>query len=147
MSTFPSMSLVVLAVTHLESGPAEASRIARILPTCNSSTLAFLAMFHLVSSTAGLLGGMIAGYAAAIAILIIVERNDHILGFIRENTVHAREIAVTPITLWRLVIGAECQRRVAASSTHTLRAPRCLVHKRSRHHRGRFAPRVETLAW
>ena len=43
MSTFPSMSLVVLAVTHLEAGPAEASRIAKALPSGNTSTLAFLA--------------------------------------------------------------------------------------------------------
>ncbi len=45
VSTFPSMSLVVLAVTHLEAGAAEASRIARFLPAGNLSTLAFLAAF------------------------------------------------------------------------------------------------------
>ena len=39
VSTFPSMSLVVLAVTHLEAGPAEASRIAKVLPAGNTSTL------------------------------------------------------------------------------------------------------------
>src|SRR5262249_37645578 len=30
VSTFPSISLVVLAVTHLEVGPSDASRIARV---------------------------------------------------------------------------------------------------------------------
>ena len=50
VSTFPSMSLVVLAVTHLEAGPAEASRIARVLPLGNTSTLAFLAAFHVMST-------------------------------------------------------------------------------------------------
>ena len=57
MSTFPSMSLVVLAVTHLEAGPAEASRIAKALPVGNTSTLAFLAAFRLASAGTGLAGG------------------------------------------------------------------------------------------
>ena len=83
VSTFPSMSLVVLAVTHLEAGPAEASRIARVLPVGNSSTLAFLAMFHLANTRIGLTGGMLAGYAAAVTVLMIVERTNRILGFIR----------------------------------------------------------------
>ena len=69
VSTFPSMSLVVLAVTHLEAGPAEASRIAKVLPAGNSSTLAFLAAFQLASTAIGLAGGTIAGYAAAVAAL------------------------------------------------------------------------------
>ena len=40
MSTFPSMSLVVLLVTYLEAGPAQSSRIALVLPAGNTSTAA-----------------------------------------------------------------------------------------------------------
>ena len=32
VSTFPSLSLVVLVVTYLEAGPAESSRVAQVLP-------------------------------------------------------------------------------------------------------------------
>ena len=53
VSTFPSLSLVVLIVTYLESGPAEASRIAQVLPSGNTSTLAFLAVFRLVCCRSG----------------------------------------------------------------------------------------------
>ena len=73
MSTFPSMSLVVLVVTHLEAGPAEASRIAKVLPAGNTSTLAFLAAFRLASPGIGLAGGTIVGYAAALAALLVIE--------------------------------------------------------------------------
>jgi hypothetical protein len=146
VSTFPSMSLVVLAVTHLEAGPTEACRIAKVLPAGNSSTLAFLATFHLVSTKIGLTGGMIAGYAAAVASLILIERNDRILGFIRRRADHAREFWGSQIALWQLIIEAQCPRTFVASDAHCPPAPRYLVHKRSRH-RGRFAPRVETLAW
>ena len=65
VSTFPSLSLVVLIVTYLESGPAEASRIAQVLPSGNASTLAFLAVFRLVCSEAGVAWGTVAGYGAA----------------------------------------------------------------------------------
>jgi hypothetical protein len=146
VSTFPSMSLVVLAVTHLEAGPAEACRIAKVLPAGNSSTLAFLATFHLASTKIGLAGGMFAGYAAAVTSLILIERHDRILGFLRQSTDHVREIWGSQIARWRLVIEAKCPRTVFASDAHFPPAPRYLVHKRSRH-RGRFAPRVETLAW
>ena len=53
VSTFPSLSLVVLIVTHLEAGRAEAGRIAQVLPSGNTSTLAFLAVFRLVCADAG----------------------------------------------------------------------------------------------
>ncbi len=146
VSTFPSMSLVVLTVTHLEAGPAEASRIARVLPVGNSSTLAFLAMFHLANTRIGLTGGMIAGYAAAVTVLMIVERTNRILGFIRRRADHVRQIWGNQIVPLHRVIQARCRRTVVASNAHSFRAPRYLVPKRSRH-RGRFAPRVEALAW
>jgi hypothetical protein len=77
LSTFPSMSLVVLAVTHLEAGPAETSRIAKVLPAGNTTTLGFLVAFRMVSPAMGLVGGTIAGYAAALVALLIIE------GFVR----------------------------------------------------------------
>ena len=72
-STFPTMSLVVLLVTHLEAGPDEACRIAQVLPVGNLSTLAFLAAFGFVSGEIGLAGGMLAGYAAALGALVAIE--------------------------------------------------------------------------
>ena len=146
VSTFPSMSLVVLAVTHLEAGPAEAGRIARVLPVGNSSTLAFLATFHFVSTRAGLASGMIAGYLAAVTALLIVERNDWIKQFVCRRTDHARAIVASRIIPLRLVICARYHRTLVASNAHSPRAPRYMVPNRSRH-RVRFAPRVEALAW
>ena len=73
VSTFPSLSLVVLIVTYLESGPAEASRIAQVLPSGNTSTLAFLAVFRLVCSEAGVAWGTVAGYGAALGVLIAIQ--------------------------------------------------------------------------
>jgi hypothetical protein len=83
VSTFPSMSLVVLVVTHLEAGPAEASRIARLLPLGNCSTLAFLATFYLMSTSIGLAGATLAGYAAALAALVVIERQAWFVSTIR----------------------------------------------------------------
>ena len=57
ISTFPSMSLVVLVVTHLEAGPAQSSRIALVLPMANTSTAAFLVAFRLTCPVLGLSSG------------------------------------------------------------------------------------------
>ncbi len=73
VSTFPSMSFVVLLVTHLEAGPLEASRIARVLPAGNASTLAFLATFRLGCLKSGVVWATIAGYVAATAALLVIE--------------------------------------------------------------------------
>ena len=40
----------------------------------------------------GLAGGTLAGYAAALAALFVIERTDQILGFIRLRAAHAKEI-------------------------------------------------------
>jgi hypothetical protein len=146
VSTFPSMSLVVLAVTHLEAGPAEASRIAKVLPAGNSSTLAFLAAFLLASTKIGLAGGTLAGYAAALAALLVIERSDRIVGSICLRAMHAQQIWRAQIVPRSLAFRAQCHLAVFASAAHPPRAPRYLVPSRARH-RGRFAPRVETLAW
>jgi hypothetical protein len=146
MSTFPSMSLVVLAVTHLEAGPAEASRIAKMLPAGNTSTLAFLAAFRLASLGTGLTGGTIFGYMAALAALLMIEGNDQILGLIRLNTDKARQIGRIRVIFLRTAIQAGLRQAVLASVPHSRAAPRSLLRGRPRH-RGRFAPRVETHAW
>jgi hypothetical protein len=73
VSTFPSMSFVVLLVTHLEVGPLEASRIARVLPAGNASTLAFLAAFRLTCPENGVMSAAIAGYAAAVTALLVID--------------------------------------------------------------------------
>jgi hypothetical protein len=73
VSTFPSMSLAILAVTHLEEGPAEASQIARTLPLANLSTVAFLAVFRFASPLAGLGCGTLGGYGAALFNALAIE--------------------------------------------------------------------------
>jgi hypothetical protein len=73
VSTFPSMSTVVVAATHLEAGAAEASRIARALPPANLSTAAFLAAFRFGCPALGLGWGTLCGYAAALVNLAAVE--------------------------------------------------------------------------
>jgi hypothetical protein len=143
VSTFPSMSLVVLAVTHLEAGPAEASRIAKLLPTSNVSTLAFLATFHAISLRIGLMTGMFAGYAAAVLTMIVMERHERIVAAL---VARVRRLGRSPISPWRLAMDALDHARFIASAAHVPRAPRYLLHKRARQ-RVRFAPRVETLVW
>ncbi len=73
VSTFPSMSTVVLAVTHLEEGAASASRIARTLPAANLSTVAFLAAFRFGCPGLGLTWGTLFGYLAALISLAAIE--------------------------------------------------------------------------
>jgi uncharacterized membrane protein (GlpM family) len=146
VSTFPSLSLMMLAVTHLEAGPAEASRMARVLPAGNSSTLAFLTTFHLASTQVGICFGMLAGYAAAAACLILVERGDRILGFLNQRLDDGRAYWHFRILAWPLELEVLRRRMVVASGGHPRRPPRYVVPRRPRH-RGRFAPRLETLAW
>jgi hypothetical protein len=71
--TFPSVSTVVLAVTHLEEGAVSASRIARTLPSANLSTAAFLAAFRFGCPGLGLGWATICGYAAALVNLGWIE--------------------------------------------------------------------------
>src|SRR5262249_31775980 len=73
VSTFPSMATVLLTVTHLEEGPAEASRIARSLPTANLSTAAFLAAFRFGCPILGPAWATLLGYLAALSNLAAVE--------------------------------------------------------------------------
>ena len=73
VSMFPSMSLVLLAVTHLEEGPSEASQIARTLPPANLSTAIFLAAFRFGCPALGLGWATLCGYIAALTNLAAIE--------------------------------------------------------------------------
>jgi hypothetical protein len=147
-STFPSMSLVVLMVTHLEDGPGEASRIAQVLPTGNLSTLAFLAAFRFTCNESGLAGGMIAGYAAALGALWVIEGIAR-----RPEPVPARKRARSRtsrpgVVAWRIVTRAGPRRTLARTRTDAFAdlASRYFMRKRPSH-RGCFSPLVETMAW
>ena len=146
VSTFPSMSLVVLAVTHIEAGAAEASRIAKVLPPGNSSTLAFLAAFRLASPSIGLGGGTIAGYAAALGALLVIEGIIRVPASFQQSTTEAIRIWRSRNVSWRIATQAGLRRAVFGSEAHDRGGPRYLIRKSPRH-RGRFAPLVETLAW
>jgi hypothetical protein len=116
-----------------------------VLPAGNTSTLAFLAAFRLASWGFGLAGGTLFGYVAALAALLVIDGNDRILGLIRLNTDKARRIGRTRVVSLRTSIQAGLHLAVFASELHPQGAPRYLFRRKPRH-RGRFAPRVETLA-
>jgi hypothetical protein len=69
LSTFPGMSLALLVVTHLEAGPAEAVRMAKVLPPANLGTIAFIVAFRYGCPELGLVWGIMTGYALAVAVL------------------------------------------------------------------------------
>jgi hypothetical protein len=76
MSTFPGVTLTVLALTHLESGPTSAIRMARALPAGNLGMVAFLAAFRFACPSLGLAWGTCLGYVASLAILALVVGSD-----------------------------------------------------------------------
>lgn len=149
VSTFPSMSLVVLAVSHLEAGPCEASRIARFLPLGNLSTLAFLAAFCWVCPETGFGRALVAGYAAAIAVLLLIDVASRRIPIPRSD----RE----PVALRIPRLGPSGAPCGFAANPMLLRprlyghyrlAPRRSARDRSHFaHRGGFSPWVETLRW
>jgi hypothetical protein len=144
LSTFPSMSLVVLAMTHLEAGPADASRIAKVLPVGNSSTLAFLAAFRLASPTLGLAGATIAGYSAALVAVLVIEGHIRMPASLQRSARDAIAIWQSADVAWRTATPAGLRLVVFGSAPHPRGGPRYLTRKIAR--RRRFAPRVETLA-
>ena len=73
LGTFPGLSLTSLVVTHIEEGPAAASRMARALPQGNLSMVAFLAVFRLGGPALGLVAVTVLGYVAALAVLLVGE--------------------------------------------------------------------------
>ncbi len=101
LSTFPSLSLVVLVVTYLEAGPGESSRVAQVLPVGNSSTLAFLAVFQLVCALAGVGWATLAGYAAAVAGLVMIERWANLVELAREGAAFIGPVRALGRNIWR----------------------------------------------
>lgn len=139
VSTFPSMSTVVLAVTHLEEGAAPASRIARALPPANLSTAAFLTAFRFGCPTLGLASGVLCGYLAALINLAAIE------GLVR--TIGLRRLHVALIRVWRPPdrIAGPAWRRICPGPRGWIRSgPRHPARFRAPHRR-HFAPRLEML--
>jgi len=151
VSTFPSISLVVLAVTHLEAGAAEASRIARFLPLGNLSTLAFLAAFCWGCPVIGLGGGLAAGYAAAVLMLLLIESG--------LSRIRFRGSVAMPVSVSRPLSGLRHSGTPWGFAPNPpLTATRLYVYTRLAQgrfgrgrlhhaHRGGFSPWVETLGW
>ncbi len=137
VGTFPSMSTVLLIVTHLEEGPAEASRIARALPWANLSTAAFLAAFRFGCPFLGPDWATLLGYAAALTNLAATELASACVDLAKLFRTVTRQSdqrpAIRPLRPLRMGI-----------RTHIRSAPRYL----GRHAPGRrkhFAPRLEAL--
>jgi len=148
MSTFPSMSLVVLVVTHLEAGPAQSSRIALVLPAANTSTAAFLAAFRFTCPEIGLSWGMVAGYAAAVFTLLVVEGIARCPHLFRPGTGAASRRWPPTSIPWRIAtrVGRPPAMLWMRTDARARGASNDLTRRRM-HHRGGFSPLVETLAW
>jgi len=138
VSTFPSMSTVVLAVTHLEEGPAAASRIAKALPLANLSTAVFLTVFRFGCPAFGLGWGMLCGYAAAMTSLAAMEWAFRRGGLSRLSRSRCwRRPDLTPaLEPWLRRAGLRPDVRSAPGH----------FQRHGMDRRKRFAPRVETLA-
>ncbi len=138
VSTFPSMSTVLLTVTHLEEGPAEASRIARALPSANLSTAAFLAACRFGCPILGPGWAMLLGYAAALTNLAAIE-----LANARGDLRKYCRIRMRQPSLRAAVRRPQAFR--ARIRTHVRSAPGSLRrHRLAR--RKRFAPHLEALS-
>jgi hypothetical protein len=137
VSTFPSMSTVLLIVTHLEAGPAEASRIAKALPLANLSTAAFLAVFRFGCPVLGLGWGTFCGYAAALINLAMIERAPGCGGL--RKLLRAR-----PRRRPGILPAADHCRLRAGIRIDTRSAPISFGRYRPSRRRG-FAPRIEVL--
>jgi hypothetical protein len=108
--------------------------------------LAFLAAFRLISPAIGPGGGTIAGYAAALLALLIIEGFIRPPAFFHVNLTEAMSIWRPHNTSWRIVCQTGLRRAVFRAESHLQRGPRYLIRRRPRH-RGGFAPLFETLAW
>ena len=149
LSTFPSLSLVVLIVTYLECGAVEARRIAQVLPSGNASTLAFLAVFPPVCSEAGVAWATFVGYAAALGALAAVQGLTSGFRLGVPGGLGARPIR----SLGRIVWASTAETLPWLRGMHWRRpgdhvpsGSRNRVRRRPAHRCG-FAPLVETLAW
>jgi hypothetical protein len=148
MSTFPSMSLVVLLVTYVEVGPVPSSRIALVLPAANTSTAAFLAAFRLACPEVGLSCAVVLGYMAALVALVALE------GFARysgrfEPAAWGRSLRSRVQNVpWRIpsVAGRPATMLRIHTNRPAGRESPYLIRRRMQH-RGEFSPLVEALAW
>ena len=138
VGTFPSMSAVLLIVTHLEEGPAEASRIARTLPLANLSTAAFLAAFRFGSPMLGLGWSTVIGYAAALLSLAVIERAP------RRDAL--RKLLHAPSRSRRGILAAGGPRRHRAGIRSDLRSAPVRFGRPRASRRRYFAPHIEMLA-
>jgi len=91
MSTFPGLTLTVLALTHLESGPISAIKMARALPSGNLAMVGFLAAFRFGCPSLGLAWGTGLGYLASLAVLMIVIGSESLRAWINERPERIRE--------------------------------------------------------
>jgi hypothetical protein len=149
VSTFPSLSLVVLVVTYLEAGAAESSRVAQVLPSGNSSTLAFLAVFRLICADAGVGWATFAGYGAAVAALLVIQHSVGLIELVREGAALVNPGRALGRNVWRSAAEAPPWLRglhVRLPGAHVPGVARNRVRPRLSHRRD-FAPLVETLAW
>ena len=148
LSTFPSLSLVVLVVTYLEAGPAESSRVAQVLPCGNSSTLAFLAVFRLVGGEAGVGWADLPGYIAAVSALVVIQQSSAWFDSVRAIASHMTPSRGLGRIVWPSAAerppgrgGCTCGCRNGCSRA----GPR--LSSTTTGPASGFAPLVETLAW
>jgi hypothetical protein len=149
LSTFPSLSLVVLVVTYLEAGPTESSRVAQVLPCGNSSTLAFLAVFRLVGGEAAVGWATCAGYIAAVAALVVIQQSSALFDSVRAIASHMTPSRGLGRIVWRSAAEAPPWPRglhVRLPGAHVRATARGRPRRRLVR-AGGFAPLVETLAW
>jgi hypothetical protein len=137
LGPFPGLTLTVLVTTHREAGPAEAGRLAAALPAGNLGMVAFLAAFRLSCPHLGLGWGTAGGYAAALAVLLVVHRlnwwtgpgeGDRTLSDRRSDT--ARGWLVRRAMTWSILAGRA-----------GVRGP----FRRTPGQKGRFSPLVEPI--
>jgi hypothetical protein len=139
VGTFPGISTVILAVTHMEEGAASASRIARALPPANLSTVAFLAAFRFGCPALGLGWGTLCGCGAALINLAAMERIPRLLRDWRPLDHAERPLRRTEAIWMRASRAFRGRFRIDFHSV-----PRRVGRMRAPHRR-QFAPAVEIL--
>lgn len=137
--TFPGGSLAVLITTHLESGPGTAARMASAMPAGGLGMLAFLTGFRYGCPAFGLGWGTILGYAASIAVILLIQRVT-----LHESAPTRDRRRISPLThRWRLLIhwAARVSVRIDTPSPRAGRLARAGIRISPR----RFSPRFEPL--
>jgi hypothetical protein len=138
-TTFPAMSLAVLVATHLEAGPAAASRMAKAMPPGNLITLLFLAAFRLAGHRLGLGWATACGSALAVATLLALE------GLVRSCASASDPGARTTPRLGAPVTEGAFAPAVAPTRRAWWSGGPEPIDRRRRRCRRRFAPRIEAI--